>query len=90
MPTLSEAESKRLLAGFGIPFADITKQGRALIAFLTALNGGEPTGTLAPPLNTGPTVINATYTQPGRPIAVVSNVMLEYKPGPPPKAPKKK
>src|SRR5476649_870063 len=32
----------------------------------------------------------ATYTQPGRPIAVVSNVMLEYKPGPPPKAPKKK
>ena len=32
----------------------------------------------------------ATYSQPGRPIAVVSNVMLEYKPGPPPKAPKKK
>jgi hypothetical protein len=32
----------------------------------------------------------ATYTQPGRPIAVVSNVMLEYKPGPLPKAPKKK
>jgi hypothetical protein len=32
----------------------------------------------------------ATYTQPGRPIAVVSNVMLEYKPGPPPKAVKKK
>jgi len=27
----------------------------------------------------------ATYTQPGRPIAVVSNVMLEYRPGPPPK-----
>ena len=27
----------------------------------------------------------ATYSQPGRPIAVVSNVMLEYKPGPPPK-----
>jgi hypothetical protein len=25
------------------------------------------------------------YTQPGRPIAVVSNVMLEYRPGPPPK-----
>ena len=32
----------------------------------------------------------AAYTQPGRPIAVVSNVMLEYKPGPPPKAPKKR
>ena len=32
----------------------------------------------------------ASYTQPGRPIAVVSNVMLEYKPGPPPRAPKKK
>ena len=32
----------------------------------------------------------ATYSQPGRPIAVVSNVMLEYKPGPPPRAPKKK
>ncbi len=32
----------------------------------------------------------ATYTQPGRPIAVVSNVMLEYRPGPPPKAPAKK
>src|SRR5471032_3329267 len=32
----------------------------------------------------------ATYSQPGRPIAVVSNVMLEYKPGPPPKAAKKK
>ncbi|HJZ77468.1 MAG TPA: hypothetical protein VKE51_37320 [Vicinamibacterales bacterium] len=29
----------------------------------------------------------ATYTQAGRPIAVVSNVMLEYRPGPPPKAP---
>jgi len=27
----------------------------------------------------------ATYKQPGRPIAVVSNVMLEYRPGPPPK-----
>jgi hypothetical protein len=31
----------------------------------------------------------ASYSQPGRPIAVVSNVMLEYKPGPPPKAPAK-
>jgi hypothetical protein len=29
----------------------------------------------------------ATYTQAGRPIAVVSNVMLEYRPGPPPKPP---
>ena len=28
---------------------------------------------------------SATYTQAGRPIAVVSNVMLEYRPGPPPK-----
>jgi hypothetical protein len=27
----------------------------------------------------------ATYSQPGRPIAAVSNVMLEYRPGPPPK-----
>lgn len=27
----------------------------------------------------------ASYSQPGRPIALVSNVMLEYKPGPPPK-----
>ena len=27
----------------------------------------------------------ATYMQPGRPIAVVSNVMLEYRPAPPPK-----
>jgi hypothetical protein len=32
----------------------------------------------------------ASYTQAGRPIAVVSNVMLEYRPGPPPKAVKKK
>ena len=32
----------------------------------------------------------ATYSQPGRPIAVVSNVMLEYRPGPPPKPAKKK
>jgi len=31
---------------------------------------------------------SATYTQAGRPIAVVSNVMLEYTPGPPPKPPK--
>src|SRR6266853_1435285 len=31
----------------------------------------------------------ATYSQAGRPIAVVSNVMLEYRPGPPPKPPKK-
>jgi hypothetical protein len=28
---------------------------------------------------------SATYTQAGRPIAVVSNVQLEYRPGPPPK-----
>ena len=27
----------------------------------------------------------ATYTQPGRPIAAISNVMIEYRPGPPPK-----
>jgi hypothetical protein len=32
---------------------------------------------------------NVTYSQEGRPIAVVSNVMLEYKPGPPPRKPKK-
>jgi hypothetical protein len=32
----------------------------------------------------------ATYSQPGRPIGVVSNVMLEYRPGPPPRAAKKK
>ena len=31
----------------------------------------------------------ATYKQAGRPIAVVSNVMLEYRPGPPPKPPAK-
>jgi hypothetical protein len=31
----------------------------------------------------------ATYTQAGRPIAVISNVMLEYRPGPPPKPAKK-
>jgi hypothetical protein len=28
---------------------------------------------------------SATYTSPGRPIAVVSNVMIEYRPGPPPR-----
>jgi hypothetical protein len=32
----------------------------------------------------------ASYSQLGRPIAVVSNVMLEYRPGLPPKAPRKK
>ena len=32
----------------------------------------------------------ATHTQPGRPIAAVSNMMLEYKPGPPPRVVKKK
>ena len=32
----------------------------------------------------------ATYTQPGRPIAVISNVMLEYRPPPPPKPPVKR
>ena len=32
----------------------------------------------------------ATYSQPGRPIAVVSNVMLEYRPGPAPKPPRKR
>ena len=31
----------------------------------------------------------ASYTQAGRPIAVVSNVALEYKPGPPPRKPKR-
>jgi hypothetical protein len=30
----------------------------------------------------------ATYTQPGRPIADVSNVLIEYRPGPPPRKPK--
>jgi hypothetical protein len=33
---------------------------------------------------------NATYSQPGRPIAVVSNMMLEYRPAPPKPATKKK
>ena len=32
----------------------------------------------------------ATYTSPGRPIAVVSNVMIEYRPPPPPKPPARK
>ena len=32
---------------------------------------------------------SATYTQPGRPVADISNVMIEYRPGPPPKKPKK-
>jgi hypothetical protein len=32
----------------------------------------------------------ATYSQAGRPIAVVSNLMLEYRPGPPPRPPAKK
>ena len=32
---------------------------------------------------------SATYTQAGRPIAVISNVALEYKPGPPPRKPKR-
>ena len=27
----------------------------------------------------------ATYSSPGRPIAVISNVMIEYRPGPPPR-----
>ena len=33
---------------------------------------------------------SATYTQPGRPIADISNVMIEYRPGPPKKAPTRK
>jgi len=32
----------------------------------------------------------ATYSSPGRPIAVISNVMIEYRPGPPPKPPARK
>lgn len=32
----------------------------------------------------------ATYTQPGRPIAAVSNVMLAYRPGPPPRPARKR
>jgi|KBSMisStandDraft_5_1062788.scaffolds.fasta_scaffold00117_2 hypothetical protein len=36
----------------------------------------------------------ATYTSPGRPVAIISNVMIEYRPAPPPKpaaaAPKKR
>ena len=31
----------------------------------------------------------ATYSQAGRPIAVISNVSLEYKPGPPPRKPRR-
>jgi hypothetical protein len=30
----------------------------------------------------------ATYSQPGRPIADISNVMIEYRPGPPPRKPR--
>jgi len=30
----------------------------------------------------------ATYASPGRPVAVISNVMIEYRPAPPPPAPK--
>ena len=33
---------------------------------------------------------SATYTSPGRPIAVISNVMIEYRPAPPPKPTRKK
>lgn len=32
----------------------------------------------------------ATYTQPDRPIADISNVMIEYRPAPPPKPPRKR
>jgi hypothetical protein len=32
---------------------------------------------------------SATYTAPGRPIAVVSNVLIEYRPGPAPRTPAK-
>jgi hypothetical protein len=32
----------------------------------------------------------ATYTQPGRPIADISNVMIEYRPAPPPRKPVRK
>ena len=28
---------------------------------------------------------SATYNQPGRPVADISNVMIEYRPAPPPK-----
>jgi hypothetical protein len=31
----------------------------------------------------------AIYTSAGRPIAVISNLMIEYRPGPPPRAPRK-
>jgi hypothetical protein len=33
---------------------------------------------------------NATYSQPGRPIADISNVMIEYRPAAPKPAPKSK
>jgi len=32
----------------------------------------------------------ATYASPGRPVAVINNVAIEYRPGPPPKPPKKR
>jgi hypothetical protein len=32
----------------------------------------------------------ATYTSPGRPVAIISNVMIEYRPAPPPPPPKKR
>ena len=32
----------------------------------------------------------ATYSSAGRPVAVISNVMIEYRPGPPPKPPARK
>jgi hypothetical protein len=33
---------------------------------------------------------SATYTSPGRPVAIISNVMIEYRPAPPPPPPRKR
>jgi hypothetical protein len=33
---------------------------------------------------------SATYTSPGRPVAIISNVLIEYRPAPPPPPPRKR
>jgi len=55
------------------------------------VGGGQHSVTQVEHVTRGPRVDGtATYSSLGRPIAVLSDVKIEYRPGPPPKATKKK
>ena len=76
---------RRLSVGFSSPWRTITFDRVDDVSESVTLAGAEGNYEISVPLSS-----LGLKPQPGRPIALVSNVMLEYRPGPPPRAPLKK